>query len=397
MRIEWPCSPSVAKRNPFYWDLYVRYTGGVVWSVRFLLLAAVGARLFAADTGRDRWISVADRLIATAPESYPIDWGEGVQMCGLMQAYARTRDERYADFVAKWADFHLPKGVEQWLGNQEGSDRKGYCGRWVCGTALAYLCEARGNPAYLEGAEKMAGFVHAGATRGPEGELGHWLGNYQIWVDTLNMACPLLSRLTARGRHPEYLDDAVNQLLVAERHMRDGKTGLFYHMWDWQFDRTSGVLWGRGNGWVLMSLADIFEFLPRSHPQYRRLRQFTEQYANALAAVQDREGLWHTVMDDPQSYAECSATTMLAYGMFKLARLGVLPARYREGARRAWSAVNERWVRDGLVIGVSAGTNPADREAYRTRPVGTYTWGTGAYLMAGSEAERRGEGKGGER
>jgi len=367
----------------------LQYTGGVGDLRCLLLLVAGGVTLLpAASPTRERWLAVSDRLIGTDAQSYPIDWGEGVQMCGLMQVYGRTRDGRYADFVAKWADFHLPKGGDAWLGNDPGSSRKGYCGRWVCGTALAYLYEARRDPALLSAASEIARFVRTGATRGPEGELGHWLGNYQIWVDTLNMACPLLSRLGATEKRPAYLDDAVNQLLVAARHMRDPDAGLFYHMWDWQFDKSSGVLWGRGNGWVIMSLADTFEFLPERHREYRALRRLAEQYARALIAVQDGDGLWHTVMDDPRSYAECSASTMIVYGLLKLVRLGVLSARYRAAALRAWNSVNERWVRDGLVTGVSAGTNPAEKEGYRTRPVGTYAWGTGAYLMAGSEAER---------
>jgi len=79
---------------------------------------------------------------------------------------------------------------------------------------------------------------------------------------------------------------------------------------------------------------------------------------------------------------------MIAYGLLKLVRLGVLPARYREPARKAWAAVNERWVKDGVVIGVSEGTGVYQWAQYRTRKQGTYMWGTGSYLMAGSEIER---------
>ena len=42
----------------------------------------------------------------------------------------------------------------------------------------------------------------------------------------------------------------------------------------------------------------------------------------------------------------------------------------------------------GLVTGVSAGTEPKDRGYYRAVPLGTETWGTGAYLLAGSEVDR---------
>lgn len=359
-------------------------------SVSLILLPAL-ALLFPTALGqttRAPWTEVADNLITTASESYAWDWGEGVQMCGLMQVYERTGDQRYADFVARWADTHVPMGYERLLGNDAGSERKGYCGRWVAGTALVYLYEATKKPQYLQVASSIAGFIQAGATRSPEGAPGHWLGNYQLWVDTLNMTCPLLSRLSKIEHKPAYLDDAVNQLLVAARHLRDERTGLFYHMWDWQYDRRSEEQWGRGNGWVIMSIADTFEFLPRDHPRYGELKGTAESFAKSLLAAQDPDGVWHTVIADPTSPAECSATTMIAYGLLKLARLGVLPAGFRDSGRKAWRAVNQRWVKDGLVTGVSEGTIPRDRDQYLNRKVGTYTWGTGSYLMAGAEIDR---------
>jgi hypothetical protein len=44
-----------------------------------------------------------------------------------------------------------------------------------------------------------------------------------------------------------------------------------------------------------------------------------------------------------------------------------------------------------MVVGTSAGTGPGNRDSYAKRPVGTYTWGTGAYLMAGTEVDRLGK------
>lgn len=365
----------------------------ILWLVP--LLAAVAAP--AADPARAKWISVADRLVAGQAESWAFDWGEGVQMSGLMRVHERTGDDRYADFVARWAGLHVPEGTEVLLGNSPDSKRgqasvrgttRGYCGHWVSGTALALLHEARRRPEYLKTATEIAGYIRAGAQRGPEGELGHFIGNYQIWVDTLNMSCPLLSRLSAVENRPAWLEDAANQLLVAARHMQDEKTRLFYHMWDWQHDRRSPVQWGRGNGWVMMSVADTFEFLPKGHRLYAPLKRVAEDHARGLLAAQSPDGLWHTIINDPSSYPECSATAMIAYGLLKLARLGVLPSKYRDAALRAWVEVNRRWVEDGVVAGVSGGTAPSGPEHYLGRPQGTYPWGTGAYLLAGSEADR---------
>ncbi|MBI4874652.1 MAG: hypothetical protein HY822_08465, partial [Acidobacteria bacterium] len=69
----------------------------------------------------------------------------------------------------------------------------------------------------------------------------------------------------------------------------------------------------------------------------------------------------------------------------KLVRLKVLPAEGNLGmARRAWVGVNRKYVQDGLVTGVSAGTGPGRGDNYKAIRVGSQTWGTGAYLMAAS-------------
>ena len=54
----------------------------------------------------------------------------------------------------------------------------------------------------------------------------------QIWADGIYMASPFLAQFAAVFGEPAALDDAVKQVLVAEKHLRDAKTGLLYHGWD---------------------------------------------------------------------------------------------------------------------------------------------------------------------
>ena len=330
------------------------------------------------------WRSVAGRLIETPPRNYPFNWGEGVQMIGLMRVHERTGDERYADYVERWTDLYLGRDLEELLHSR---NRRGYCGHWSPGTAILLLHGARGNPQHLDLAKKVNRFILDEAERSPEGGLGHWQGSHQYWVDTLYMACPLLAGIG----EPAMIDDAANQIAVFARHLQDDGSGLFLHMWDWETKERSAGLWGRGNGWVLMSIADTMEAMDRNHPAYTQLQEIARKMASGLEKTQSGSGLWHTILDrQDSSYSEVSATCMFVYGILKLVRLGVLPDSYAPMAERAWSAVNDGFVRDGLVVGVSAGTGPRGAEHYRTRDRGTYTWGTGAYLMAGSEIDRLG-------
>jgi unsaturated rhamnogalacturonyl hydrolase len=344
-----------------------------------------------AESYRDRWLSVADKLVQTPVESYPFNWGEGVQFIGVMKVYERTKDARYADYAEKWTDQFLRRDINELLntGDKARGKRPGYCGHWSPGSAILYLYQARKKPEHLQLAEQVASFIRNGAERSPEGGLGHWTGSHQLWVDTLYMACPLLAGLGKLKRRPELIDDAAQQILIYARHLQDDKTGLFYHMWDWQTSERSPSLWGRGNGWVLMSMADTMEALDRRRKSYADLKRIAERMAAGLHPAQDGEGMWHTVLDDPASYPESSATSMFCYSLLKLIRLKVLDGTaHLDMALKAWKAVNERYVKDGTVTGVSAGTGPGGSEQYKKIPLGTQTWGTGSYLMAGSEINR---------
>jgi len=338
------------------------------------------------------WTSVADHLIRTSVESYPFNWGEGVQMMGLMKAARLAREPRYIDYVEQWARIYEAKDLSELLNigpAAVASGRKGYCGHWSPASAILYLYQERPDPAHLKLARAVADFIRTDAERSPERGLGHWQGSKQCWVDTLYMACPLLAELGRMEKKPEYIDDAATQLIVQAAHLQDERTGGFYHMWNGETNTHSEGFWGRGNGWVLMSLAETLEAMKKSHPKFSGLVKIAQRLARGLQATQDGDGLWHTVMDNPGSYAECSATAMCAYGLLKLGRMHILAGDLDAGAMKAWKTINSRYVKDGVVTGVSAGTGPAGTNAYRSRPVGTETWGTGAYLLAASEVARR--------
>ena len=343
--------------------------------------------MWAADRYRERWLGVADRVAGTSAEALKFDWGEGVQLIGMMKAFERTAKPAYADYVEKFAAFHLKRDRADLLA--VGAQRQnGFCGRWSPATAILYLYEARKNPAHMEFAMHVGEFIAATAERSKDGALGHWIGSHQLWVDTLYMACPLQTRLGVLQKKPEWIRDAGRQIVLYAKPLQDPEAGLFYHMWDWQTGERTPALWGRGNGWVLMSIADVLESLPKKDPLYGKLVTIAKEMMAGLKKTQDAEGMWHTVMDDAKSYPEASATAMFVYGALKLMRLGALDSSQREMILRGWKALNEQYIRDGVVEGVSAGTMPNRTNYYKDLPRGTQTWGTGAYLMAGSEADR---------
>ncbi len=366
------------------------------WTIAACLLAALTSASRAADMPhRDLWIAVADRTIQTPPQKLPFNWGEGVLLIGLLKVHDRTGDKRYSDYVERWFGQYERNRIAEILdsgkyGDETGGHKRGYCGHGCPGTAAYDLYQATGKSDYLATAELIRAYISEDATRHPlEGGLGHWKGNHQYWVDTLYMACPLLAALSSQYGEPELLDDAARQILVFAEHLQDDETGLFYHMWDWDSGKRTDELWARGNGWVLMSLADTFATMDRRDHRYFMLQDVAEDLAGGLLLTQREDSLWNTILDDPASYAEVSATAMFVYGLLKLVRLDVLSEEYVPVATEAWNALNKQFVKEGSVTGVSAGTAPQQgAEHYLSLPQGTYTWGTGAYLTAGGEVDR---------
>lgn len=68
---------------------------------------------------------------------------------------------------------------------------------------------------------------------------------------------------------------------------------------------------------------------------YRQLQNTLQIQVAALARCQSDNGLWPTLLNDPDSYLEASATAGFAAGIFKAIRLGYLEADYLPVAERA--------------------------------------------------------------
>jgi len=101
--------------------------------------------------------------------------------------------------------------------------------------------------------------------------------------------------------------------------------------------------------------------------------------------LQDRSGLWHTVLDAPSTYLESSCAAAFALAIGKGVRCGVLLSELRPVAARAWQAVQGYVSPDGDFTGVSGGTLPGDAAHYNSIPVGVERFGTGVFLLAGAE------------
>ena len=111
--------------------------------------------------------------------------------------------------------------------------------------------------------------------------------------------------------------------------------------------------------------------------------------AFALEACQHESGLWHTILDDEDSYLETSASCAFAYGILKAVRMGCLPARFVQMGEKAVKGVMNQIAEDGTVGGVSYGTPVFNTiQEYKDIPICPMPYGQSMALMMLVEASK---------
>jgi unsaturated rhamnogalacturonyl hydrolase len=321
--------------------------------------------------------SVAEAVLRDFSQPPPFDWGEGVLLAGMIKAHRLTGDARYARFVERFADHWARQGLGPLLA------QKGYCGHWGPAWALLLHCQTTGHQPSLDLARQVIDFMVQKAERTTDGGLSHFSGKPQLWVDTLAMACPVFSQGAHLLRRPDWQEQSERQMEIFIRHLQDTNTGLFYHMWDEKSGQRTSPFWARGNGWVVLTFVEVLDKAAPAAPAVARMRRSFERQLTALAPLQDpSSGLWHTVLDAPETPLETSATAMFLCGWMESRPLGLSPSPEAAVLRRAWKGLTAQVDAQGRVTGVSAGTTPGDKARYAKVPLGTYTWGTGAFLLA---------------
>jgi unsaturated rhamnogalacturonyl hydrolase len=157
-------------------------------------------------------------------------------------------------------------------------------------------------------------------------------------------------------------------------------------------------------GWFAMGLVDVLDIIPASHPGRGELIGILGRCLEAAYRVQDAEsGVWYQVMDQgrrPGNYLEASGSCMYVYAAARSARLGYVPAEFREKALRGFSGIMQQFVRvseDGLVnlekvcsVAGLGGTPYRDGsyEYYVNEPTRTNDYkGVGPFILAAMELE----------
>lgn len=179
---------------------------------------------------------------------------------------------------------------------------------------------------------------------------------HQLWLDGVYMGMPFLAGVGVAQGNDHLIEEAVREFSIARKHLRDEKTGLYYHAWDeakkqnWADPATgrSRFFWGRGLGWYAMALVDMLDIIPEEKTALRApLLAMIPELAESLVQHQDETGTWYQILDkpnEPGNYREASASAMFTYFLAKAVRHGYLPISYLAAAQKAYQGLVAEFV-----------------------------------------------------
>jgi unsaturated rhamnogalacturonyl hydrolase len=210
------------------------------------------------------------------------------------------------------------------------------------------------------------------------------------WCDALFMAPPTLARLFTATGDRKYLEFLDREFQFTYDHLYDPTEKLFFRDATFSKKKTpngSKIFWSRGNGWVYGGLCLTLEHLPKDHPKRSFYETIFKDMTTAILASQQADGLWHPSLLDPQevNVGETSGSGFFTFGLAWGVNHGLLDrTAHLPAITRAWAGLMTRVQPDGLVGYVQpVGAAPDHLEAANTQD-----YGTGAFLMAGSEILR---------
>ncbi len=173
--------------------------------------------------------------------------------------------------------------------------------------------------------------------------------------DSVFMVCPLLAatgRYEEAGRHFKKMEDYCRR-----------PDGLYRH------SPLCEAAWGRGNGFPLIGMALALSDIPSSHSAFSQILPSFQALAAVLIKHQNENGMWHQLIDEPDSTAEFSATALIGTALARGVRRGFLPqADFGASIQKAWEGVVSRTSPTGELRDVceSTGKFPS-REDYLKR------------------------------
>lgn len=337
----------------------------------------------------DQLSGALERMVRCASRELPAKqphWGDAILCDGLVYAARALKSGAPVEAAERWFAPKLAAGPRT----------SGWFWFWAAEALPALDLHLKtGDPRYLDYARAIVNFMGSSAARTLDGAFVPHPPALEVWIDVCYFTAPAMARLGRISGDSAMVERAADQMIVHHDHLADPKSGLFWHVAYPDRNSHSPCLWARGNSWFSIAAPQVLAEIGAaglSRPLAAKVAIVEKALArqlNKVASLQDKSGLWHTVIDRDDSYLEASAAAgfALAFGRALRTRIpGLDAARARGAYTHALDAICAKIDSHGAFTGVSQQTPPGDFAFYNSIEIGTAPFATGVCLMALSEA-----------
>jgi len=261
---------------------------------------------------------------------------------------------------------------------------------WYCGLAANVVDEyvLNRNAKYLPLIQKFENHIFNVQSRQEDGAMIRIdKGVKVLQSDDAYMAVIFLLRMWKLSGNEKYLDEAILQTTLYHRYLFDKTDKLYHHVWYTDEKRVGGQYWGRGNGWMLLTLVELLDFMPANHPKRNEILSYYKDHIESLSKLQGKDGMWKQVLNVDSAYSESSCTAMFVYCMAKGINKGWIPADNFKSVEKGWIGLQQRITANNEIEGVCVATHFSDDLNYylNRATINNDRHVLGSFLLAGVE------------
>jgi rhamnogalacturonyl hydrolase YesR len=343
---------------------------------------------------------------AKPPEGIAWSYPWGVTLFGMQRA-ADLLDDQDADKFVLEHDaicaryFHWLAGLEDKFGADGKTFARGSKIKGLINLGNLDSCGSMGNqilesmirhpdsvtPEEKAVVERIAEWVAKKQARLPDGTLWRPASmNGTVWPDDLYMGGVFLVRWGVDNHDQKFIEDAAKNI-IQQAALEADSDGLWFHGYFVADKKHAPFKWGRGNGWVTVTLVETLSALDETSSLRPKLIEILKNQIEGLKKLQADDGMWRQVLDKPELWEETSCTAMFAYGIARAVNRGWIDAADMAVARKAFAGIAKNVTADGSVNGTCIGTNIGEDLDYyvkRQQPDDDLH-GRGVVLLAGTE------------
>ena len=214
------------------------------------------------------------------------------------------------------------------------------------------------------------------------------------WCDALFMAPPVWAKMYKITGDERYKNFMTNEIKATKDHLFDEEEKLFFRDSNYLEKRINNrkVFWARGNGWVFAGLTLVLRELPKGSADYLFVLDLYTKMAEKLIAIQTPQGHWAMSLLDAEHFPtpETSGSSFFVYGLAWGVNNGIFKdKKYTQAVYKGWHMLTSHITSEGMLGYVQ----PIGAQPGQAWPDRTETYGSGAFLAAGSEVYRLVQGK----